>query len=259
MRKSLSYAGHSCPDLSMLYEPRTYRKVMKAEDLDYFQVLEFESDLFIGIDHGRITPELIARVKAELQILRQIIVDYNHNNPEFIKSLIPLPPNPDAAPIIVDMLKAGKTAGVGPMAAVAGAVSKYIGKMLESYSTERVVENGGDLFIHTKKDRRIALHTGNPQFADLSLKIKPRENPLGVCTSSGIMGHSLSFGRADTVTIISEDIPLADAVATALCNRIKKPEDVKNGLAWVKNITGIMGALIIIEDQLGAWGEIELC
>jgi len=73
------------------------------------------------------------------------------------------------------------------------------------------------------------------------------------------MGHSLSFGKADAVTVISDDIPLADAVATALCNRIKKPQDVEKGLAWVKNITGILGALIIIEDQLGAWGEIELC
>ncbi|MDD3306993.1 MAG: UPF0280 family protein [Acetobacterium sp.] len=243
----------------MLYEPRTYRKMMKAEDLDYFQVLEFESDLFIGVDHGSLTPQLTERVKAELHILRQTIIDYNNNDPDFIKSLTPLTLNLNAAAIVADMLKAGKTAGVGPMAAVAGAISKHIGKRLELYSQEIVVENGGDLLIQTKKERRIALHTGNPHFTDLGLKIKPQESPLGVCTSSGVMGHSLSFGKADAVTIISADIPLADAVATALCNRIKKSEDVKKGLAWVKNITGILGALIIIDDQLGAWGEIELC
>lgn len=233
--------------------------MMKAEDLDYFQVLEFESDLFIGIDHGSITPQLTERVKTELQMLRKTIIDYNNGNPDFIKSLTPLPLNREAAPIVVDMLKAGKIAGVGPMAAVAGAVTKYVGKMLALYAQEMVVENGGDLLILTKKERRIALHTGNSHFADLGLTIKPRENPLGVCTSSGVMGHSLSFGKADAVTVISADIPLADAVATALCNRIKKPQDVKKGLDWVKNITGILGALIIIEDQLGAWGEIELC
>jgi len=232
---------------------------MKAEDLDYFQVLEFESDLFIGVDHGSLTPQLTERVKAELHILRQTIIDYNNNDPDFIKSLTPLTLNLNAAAIVADMLKAGKTAGVGPMAAVAGAISKHIGKRLELYSQEIVVENGGDLLIQTKKERRIALHTGNPHFTDLGLKIKPQESPLGVCTSSGVMGHSLSFGKADAVTIISADIPLADAVATALCNRIKKSEDVKKGLAWVKNITGILGALIIIDDQLGAWGEIELC
>lgn len=259
MRQSLSDASHSRPDLKMLYEPRTYRKVMKAEDLDYFQILEFESDLFIGVDHGSMTPQLTERVTAELRMLRKTIVDYNNDNPDFIKTLTPLTLNPDAAAIVADMLTAGKTAGVGPMAAVAGAVSKYIGKMLEPYSTEIVVENGGDLLIRTKKERRIALHTGNQHFTDLGIKIKPGENPLGVCTSSGVMGHSLSFGKADAVTVISTDIPLADAVATALCNRIKKPEDVKKGLSWVKNITAIRGALIIIDDQLGAWGEIELC
>jgi ApbE superfamily uncharacterized protein (UPF0280 family) len=233
--------------------------MMKAEDLDYFQVLEFESDLFIGVDHGSVTSQLTERVKTELQMLRKTMVDYNNDYPDFIKSLTPLILNPKAAPIVADMLKAGKTAGVGPMAAVAGTVSKHIGKMLEPYSQEMVIENGGDLLILTKKVRRIALHTGNPHFADLGLTIKPRKNPLGVCTSSGVMGHSLSFGKADAVTVISADIPLADAVATALGNRIKKPEDVKKGLAWVRNITGILGALIIIEDQLGAWGEIELC
>ncbi len=232
---------------------------MKAEDLDYFQILEFESDLFIGVDHGRITPELIEAVQTEVQTLRQTIFDYYYKHPDFIKSLLPLPLNPAAAPIVADMLKAGKTAGVGPMAAVAGAVSKYIGRMLESHTNEIVVENGGDLLIWTKKVRRVALHITNSQFADLGIMIKPREKPLGVCTSSGVMGHSLSFGKADAVTVISEDIPLADAVATALGNRIKKTEDVEKGLDWVRNIKGILGTLIIIDDQLGAWGELELC
>ncbi|MBU4439886.1 MAG: UPF0280 family protein, partial [Acetobacterium sp.] len=74
-----------------------------------------------------------------------------------------------------------------------------------------------------------------------------------------VMGHSLSFGKADAVTILSENIPLADAVATGLGNRIKKPTDVEKGLAWARNIPEILGVLIIIDDQLGAWGEIELC
>ncbi|WP_373483350.1 UPF0280 family protein [Acetobacterium sp.] len=243
----------------MLYEPRTYRKVMKAEDLDYFQVLEFESDLFIGVEHQAMSPKLPKIVTAELKKLRQAIVDYNHTHPDFIESLIPLEFDPHVEPIIGDMLEAGKIAGVGPMAAVAGAVSKYIGSLLEASAAEIIVENGGDLLIKTLKERRIAIRTGNPRFADLGLKIKPGAKPLGVCTSSGLMGHSLSFGKADAVTIISQNIPLADAVATALGNRIKKPEDVERGLAWARNIPEILGVLIIIEDQLGAWGEIELC
>lgn len=259
MCKSLSNAGDPRYHVSMFYETRTYREIMKAEDLEYFQVLEFESDLFIGIEHQALSADLPRMVTAELKKLRQAIVDYNQSHPGFIESLVPLELDRRAAPIVADMLAAGKIAGVGPMAAVAGAVSKHIGNFLAAFSAELIVENGGDLLIKTKKERRIAIHTGNPRFADLGIKIKPRSKPLGVCTSSGVMGHSLSFGKADAVSILSENIPLSDAVATALGNRIKKPSDVEKGLAWAKSIPGVLGVLIIIEDQLGAWGEIELC
>ncbi|MBC3797135.1 UPF0280 family protein [Acetobacterium tundrae] len=243
----------------MAYEERTYRKQMKSEDLEYFQVLEFESDLFIGIDGKANQPLLSQLVLKEVQQLRKAIFDYNITHPNFIESLIPLKSDRLAVPIVTDMLAAGIMTGVGPMAAVAGAVSKYVGKRLKPYSKEIIVENGGDLLIKTSKTRRIAIHTGNSQFQDLSLKINPREKALGICTSSGVMGHSLSFGKADAVTVLSENIPLADATATALCNRIKKPEDVAKGIEWVNKIPGILGVLILIEDQLGAWGEIELC
>lgn len=232
---------------------------MKAEDLEYFQVLEFESDLFIGVEHQAMSTDLPKTVAIELKKLRQAIVDYNQTHPGFIASLIPLELDRLAAPIVADMLEVSKIAGVGPMAAVAGTVSKYIGRLLEVSSSEIIVENGGDLLIKTSKERRIAIHTGNPRFSDLGIKIKPRVKPLGICTSSGVMGHSLSFGNADAVTILSENIPLSDAVATGLGNRIKKPADVEKGLAWVRNIPGVLGVLVIIEDQLGAWGEIELC
>ena len=243
----------------MAYEERTYRNQMKSEDLEYFQVLEFESDLFIGIEGKANQPMLSQLVLKEVRQLRKAIFDYNITHSNFIESLIPLKSDSLAVPIVADMLEAGIMAGVGPMAAIAGAVSKYVGKRLEPYSKEIIVENGGDLLIKTNKIRRIAIHTGNYEFLDLNLKIKPREKALGVCTSSGVMGHSLSFGKADAVTVLSENIPLADAAATALCNRIKKPGDVAKGIEWVKKMPGILGVLILIEDQLGAWGEIELC
>jgi len=242
----------------MKYEERFYRNRMKAEDLEYFQVLEFETDLFLGVNRLAMNPTLPQVVLKTVQQLRQSIVEYNKTYPDFIRALVPLAMDNSAAPIVRDMLAAGIITGVGPMAAVAGAISKYVGQILASFSKEIIVENGGDLLIKTQKIRRIALYTGNPEFTDIGLMIHPREKALGVCTSSGIMGHSLSFGKADTVTVLSEDIPLADAAATALCNRIKTPEDISRGLDWIKTIPGILGALIIIEDQLGAWGEIAL-
>ncbi|KNZ42851.1 UPF0280 family protein [Acetobacterium bakii] len=243
----------------MNYEERIYRNRMKAEDLEYFQVLELETDLFIGVDSMVMNSALPQVALKSVKQLRQSIMDYNKTCPGFIRSLVPLTMDTGAVAIVQDLLKSGIATGIGPMGAVAGAVSKYIGAVLASFSEEIIVENGGDLLIKTKKVRRIALYTGNPEFSDIGLLIKPRKKSLGICTSSGILGHSLSFGKADAVTVVSEDIPLADAAATALCNRIKTPGDIAGGLDWIKTIPGILGALIIIEDQLGAWGEIELC
>lgn len=243
----------------MSYEERTYREQMKADGLEYFQIMELESDLYIGVEPRAINPSFLTMVEKELKKLRKTIVDYDRSHPSFIQSLIPLETDPLAPSLIRDMLTASKIAGVGPMAAVAGTVSKYIGKTIEPYSQEIMVENGGDLLVKTAKERRIAIHTGNSRFSDLGIKIKPGEKALGVCTSSGAMGHSLSFGKADAVTIISENIPLSDAVATAVGNRIKTRNDVEKGLTWAKEIPEILGVLIVIEDQLGAWGEIELC
>lgn len=243
----------------MNYEERLYRNRMKAEDLEFFQVLECETDLFIGVDPLAISPVLPQMVLRKVQELRQSIADYTKTHPDFIRALVPLPGDNRAAPIVRDLLEAGRKTGIGPMGAVAGGVSKYVGKMLTPFSEEIIVENGGDLFIKTRKIRRIAIHTGSSEFSDIGIMIHQREKPLGVCTSSGIMGHSLSFGKADAVTILSEDIPLADAAATALGNRVKNPGDIARALDWIKTVPGILGALIIIEDQLGAWGEIELC
>jgi ApbE superfamily uncharacterized protein (UPF0280 family) len=241
----------------MGYEKRLYRDQMKAKDLDYFQVMEFETDLYLGIDPLVKNARLEEMIKKEIIQLRQLIMDYNNKKGNFISSLVPLPMDENAPILIQDMLKAGLAAGIGPMGSVAGAISKYVGKRLESNSNELIIENGGDLFIKTKKKRRIALDTGNPKFLKLGLIIQPNEKPIGICTSSGIFGHSLSFGNADTVTVMSHDVPLADAGATALGNRIKNPEDIKEGIEWIKKIPGITGAVIIIKDQLGAWGDIE--
>lgn len=259
LRPCLSDAGDSFCFLIMIYEKRIYRQDMKASDLDYFQVTELETDLYIGVDHQVTITDLKKLIIAEVKNQRKNILDHEKNNPGFIYSLIPIRDNKKNTPIVKDMIMAALQTGIGPMGAVAGAMVKQVGKLISSYSQEIIIENGGDIFIHSMKTRRISLYTRNNYFKNLGLKIKPTQRSLGICTSSGTMGHSLSFGKADSVTIISENPALADACATALGNRIKEAKDIENGLNWIKNISGILGALVIIDDKLGAWGEIELC
>jgi len=52
------------------------------------------------------------------------------------------------------------------------------------------------------------------------------------------MGHSLSFGAADSATIFADTGALADAAATYAGNMIKSGEDIEKALDAVMGIDG---------------------
>jgi ApbE superfamily uncharacterized protein (UPF0280 family) len=158
------------------------------------------------------------------------------------------------------MADAAKKAGVGPMAAIAGAIAEFIGRDLVAFSDEIIVENGGDIFIKTKVTRRVGIYAGesSPFTGRIAIEVPPDEKGLGVCTSSGTVSHSLNFGRADAICIISGNTALADAVATIAGNAVKNKDDIKKGIEIAKSIDGIKGALIIVRDKMGSWGKIKL-
>lgn len=237
-----------------MYEERFYRKKMLTDDLIQFNVTEFESDL-------QILSKTILEYEAKSLIkkYREQIKNYINKEPNFLTSLIPIFPEDNAPQIIKHMCISGYMANVGPMAAVAGAISQYVGLELLKYSDEIILENGGDIFIHTKKDRQILIYAGNSPFSNkISLLIPKEDQPLGICTSSGTVGHSLSFGKADAVVIISNDTLLADAAATAVCNIVKSPQCINAGINFAKSILGVTGVVIIIGDKMGVWGNVQL-
>jgi ApbE superfamily uncharacterized protein (UPF0280 family) len=90
------------------------------------------------------------------------------------------------------------------------------------------------------------------------MTISPEQTPLGVCTSSGTVGPSLSFGKADAVCILSKSAALADAAATAVGNVVKEKKDIELGLGVGKEIEGVQGILIIVQEKMGVWGGIRL-
>ena len=166
---------------------------------------------------------------------------------------------PDAHELIQAMAVAGKTAGVGPMAAVAGALAEFIGWDLIRKSKELIVENGGDIFLASGQERTVSIFAGHSPFSHrIGIRIKPDRTPLGICTSSGTVGHSLSFGKCDAVTVLSSSTALADAAATAAGNRVQTPGEIQKGLDCLASIPGVQGGLIIVGDSMGAWGDLEL-
>ena len=178
----------------------------------------------------------------------------------FVTSLTPLALDPTAPPLVKSMLQAGLAANVGPMAAVAGAIAEYVGRALLAAGSEEVaVENGGDIFLSRQVDSLVGIFAGiSPLSNRVGVKIPAAAMPLGICTSSGTVGHSLSLGQADAVTVLARDTALADAVATRLGNEVAPGRPLEESLAIARAIPGLLGAVVIRGPELGAWGEIEL-
>lgn len=235
------------------YKERKYRNLIEGKDLIPFQVREAESDLYI-----RANQELSFYTRQILSSFRRQIESYIENHPIFKSTLLPYPQDKKAPKIIKSMIQTAALCGVGPMAAVAGAIAEFIGKELLGYSSEILVENGGDIFIKSNKVRKVSIFAGRSPFSQrIILKIEAKENYIGICTSSGMVGPSLSFGKADAVTIISGSVLLADAAATAVGNIIKTQKDVERGLIYAQKIKGVKGVVIIKDDKMGLWGDIN--
>jgi len=237
-----------------MYEPRTYRHWVKGNDLASFNVLVKETDLYL-----RATSNL--RRKAHRLVLkhREGLEKYIARHPDFLTSLEPLEVEKEAPGIVRDMADAASLCGVGPMAAVAGAIAGFVGRELLDFSPEVIVENGGDIYLRTLRRRTIGIFAGrSPLTGKLGLQIEPEDTPLGICTSSGTVGHSLSFGRVDAVIVLAESATLADAAATAIGNRVSDVTDIEKGIEFARSIGQLKGVVIIKDENMGVWGEVKL-
>ena len=238
-----------------------YREMMKNPRMVSFTVKIKETDLWVAVDKANYCPELEKMLEDYIWSLRSRLENYIRNYPEFQKTLEPFIIESAGVPdFILDMVRAGNLLNIGPMAAVAGTFAEKAGRFLLEKTEEVIVENGGDIFLKTNEPCRIGVFAGSsPLSQKVALEIQGEDTPLGVCASSGSLGHSYSKGRADAVVIIAPSASLADAAATAICNMVKKETDVKDAAESASKINGISGALVIYGDRMGAWGNIKLC
>jgi ApbE superfamily uncharacterized protein (UPF0280 family) len=150
------------------------------------------------------------------------------------------------------MVDAAKQAGVGPMAAVAGTIA-WAGAeaMQQAGASHGIVDNGGDIALFSDHDVRIGLYAGDaPISGRYAFVIPPQQKILGICTSSATVGPSISLGTADAATVISHDVALADAWATALCNRAESGDDTI--FAPLKD-SNAEGALVVMGEDVRSW------
>jgi ApbE superfamily uncharacterized protein (UPF0280 family) len=236
-------------------EVEAYRSLVPPGDLHRFGVALRESDLLVACD--RPLPET---ARAALAAHRRDLERYLAEHPGVLTALAPVEIHARAPGVVRAMAAAARAAGVGPMAAVAGALAGAVGQaLLAAGAREVIVENGGDLFVAVRRPRTIALEAGRSPFSlALGLRIDPATGPVGIATSSGTCGGSLSFGRADAACVVARSPALADAAATAVGNTVADADAIPVALERARGIPGVLGALVIAGDRLGAWGAIEL-
>ncbi|MDD3314712.1 MAG: UPF0280 family protein [Syntrophaceticus sp.] len=243
----------------MEYRRRTYRELVKGKGMVSFPVSLKDSDLLISVDSESFSRELKEKSLSVLSGIRSDLENYIVGDEEFQWTLIPHQLLPGAPRVARLMAAAALRAGVGPMAAVAGAFAELVGRGLHSDIQEIIVENGGDIYFKTRHPIITGIFAGeSPLSGRVGLRFSPRMNGCGVCTSSATVGPSLSLGCTDAAIVVSHNAALADAVASTLGNLVHREKDITPALEKVLEIRGIQGAVVILGDKLGALGDVEL-
>jgi len=244
-----------------LFEPRTYRSQFNTKRFKGFNVNYLETDLWIGIDPASFRSEMVVVAEFRIKTLRDKLDNYILNEPFFKKSLKPFKPAETAPPEAIEMAKKAELAGIGPMSTVAGLFAREIGKeILQNFSVkELVIENGGDIYTVLKDELILSVFAGESILSErIGLVIPPGKENLGICTSAGTVGPSLSYGKADAVVVTCKDVVVADAFATALGNKVKSPNDIERVIKQADKYPEILSLLIICEDKIGIQGEFEM-
>jgi hypothetical protein len=213
--------------------------------------IDFESDLMEAIDAAI---ESVRHHRLELET-------YVKLRPSFATALEPVTVDPVSPLIVQKMADAASKAGVGPMAAVAGALADLaVDAMRNTGSRVSIVENGGEVSAISEEPFIVGLYAGkNSLGRGLGFRIKPSDCPIGVATSSATVSRAFSFGEADAATIFADNATVADAAATAVCNSVvgdDVEESLRRGLEAAKNMSFVRGAIVVRGDHVGSLGWI---
>jgi uncharacterized protein len=237
-----------------MYEKRTYRAISKSDDLICYEVMCKETDLFCCTK-----TDLRGVIEERVLFYRALLERYIQKKSEFLHSLVPIEADPLAPGIVREMILASAVVGVGPMACVAGAIAEFVGKDIEGMSAEYIIENGGDISLKTERERTVVIYANkSPYSGKIGLRLRPAEEAYGICTSSGTVGPSLSFGKADAVCVLGASALFADGLATLVGNMVKKADDIEAALEAAKGYQGVKGVIVIMGDKMGAWGDLDL-
>ncbi|MCA1841437.1 MAG: hypothetical protein LC723_14130 [Actinobacteria bacterium] len=187
----------------------------------------------------------------------EMIESYVVGHPGFKTSFVPVTVKPQSPPIVRAMAEAAEAAGVGPMVGLPGALVEAIARDLSSLSKEVIVACEGDAFIIGD---RVANFVVEP----------PRESSSGIGVRLHVQGTSAFYssggrskiapyiGNARGVAVVAKHGAMAGCIGSAMGYAMHRPQDVERALDVARTSDGVVGALVLAEDRIGVWGEIEL-
>jgi ApbE superfamily uncharacterized protein (UPF0280 family) len=199
----------------------------------------------------------IEAAKQSIREHRGYLEEFIRSDPFFMLTLETYDLQADDVPLIIkQMIECTAIFGVGPMAAVAGAIARFaVEAMMAEGASYAVVDNGGDICILNDQPVLVGIYAGSSSLRNLAFEVPPRSRPLGIATSSGTVGPSISFGCADAATVVAADAALADAAATALGNAVQAENALEDCFKAIDR-PGIDGALVIRGEEMALWGDL---
>ncbi len=199
--------------------------------------------------------EFMGRAEDLIDEARSLIRECMDRDPFFGTTYGPCAPKTYDHQLIRRMCTASQTASVGPMASVAGAVSSHVVEgLMDIGCTYAIADNGGDVALISDGDA----HIGIGGLPGVALRIRSNGHLVGVCSSSGRTGHSVSLGSSDLCTVISSDPILADACATRLGNMVSGPDSLSKAVEAIGSLHGVVGCIAIIDDSVAVFGDVDI-
>ncbi len=236
-----------------------YRNLMLDGDR-FFQLAEITyimSNILLGREGtGAFPAKLAESAERKLRSLYRQLEGYIGRYPLFHTTLDPWRQRGEQG-VVNRMIEASIPAEVGPMAAVAGAFADEILEAMPDCAEHLFVENGGDVALRSSREMSVMIHAGDGTFPPKVTILLP-PGRWGIASSSGKWGHSFSMGTADMVTVVAARAAVADALATAIANRIKPDCDPEAIIAEVYPLSALRAVAVFWEGRLWYRGDFRL-
>lgn len=177
---------------------------------------------------------------------------YTLRNPALRNSKRPIEVPEDAPAIVKEIVAAARRAGVGPMYSFQGAVTDYVGRFLAREVSEVIVNCAGDYFIMGRRRQKLTV-LRHPSGSTVAVVVPASRQGLGISMTLG-RGHA----AVDGLAVIADSCMVADAAAAGVQAILPKENGFANSLAYLKQVRGVVGGLVVVGERIGMAGAVEI-